>query len=68
MNLDRKSAALWEYRDIVLPRGVSRVAAKDLLVEQAETAQWELARTRIMIDGRRSIRLRRRIIRAQRTA
>lgn len=61
-------ASLWEYRDVVLPRGVSKVAAKDLFVEQAETGNWELARMAILWDGRRKAKLRRRIMRVQRTA
>ena len=61
-------ASSWEYRDVVLPRGVNKVQAKELLVEQAETAHWELARLRILWDGRRHVQLRRRIIRVERTA
>jgi hypothetical protein len=63
----RSRASAWEFRDVVLPRGVTKTAAKDLLVEQAERGQWELARMRLMVDGRRVVRLRRRVIRIQRT-
>jgi hypothetical protein len=61
-------SSAWEFRDVVLPRGLSKTAAKDLLVVHAEQGQWELARTRILVDGRRIVRLRRRVIRMQRTA
>lgn len=64
----RPRASAWEFRDVVLPRGVGKVAAKELLVAQAELGGWELARVRILLDGRRVVRLRRRIIRIQRTA
>jgi hypothetical protein len=64
----RVRSSAWEFRDVVLPRGISKTAAKDLLVAEAELGQWELARTRILVDGRRLVRLRRRVIRMQRTA
>jgi hypothetical protein len=64
----RLRTSAWEFRDVVLPRGLSKTAAKDLLVAHAEQGQWELARTRILMDGRRLVRLRRRVIRMQRTA
>jgi hypothetical protein len=64
----RSRSSAWEFRDVVLPRGLSKNAAKDLLVVHAEQGQWELARTRILVDGRRLVRLRRRVIRMQRTA
>ena len=61
-------ASSWEYRDVILPRGTTKVAAKELLVEQAEIGNWELARLAILWDGRRTVRLRRRIIKVERTA
>lgn len=58
----------YEYRDMYLPRGTSRNAARRLLTEKAEYEHWELARLRLYPDGSRRVRLRRRIIRAVRTA
>lgn len=53
----------YEFRDIYVPRGVSRTAATRLLTEHAEYGHWELARLRLYPDGSRRVRLRRRIIR-----
>lgn len=57
----------WEFRTLRYERDLSRSAVTSLLVEQAEHGGWELARTRIGVDGIRSIVLRRKIIRATRT-
>jgi hypothetical protein len=61
-------ASTWEYREIVLPRGTKRDAARAALVELAEHGSWELARLVLYPDGRRRVWLRRRVIRALRTA
>lgn len=53
----------YEFRDVYVPRGVSRKAATQLLTEHAEYGHWELARVRLYPDGSRRVRLRRRIIR-----
>lgn len=58
----------WEYRELSLPRGMSRETTRVLLTEYAEHGSWELARLRMWPDGRRRVWLRRRIIRAVRTA
>ncbi|MDA3022212.1 MAG: DUF5703 family protein [Actinomycetota bacterium] len=65
-----RSAALttWEFREIALSRETSRESARQLLTSAAETDHWELASSRIFPDGRRSVRLRRKVIRAARTA
>lgn len=57
----------WEYERFSLPRGVSRSAALRLLVDRAEHGHWELERVRLYPDGRRSVVLRRRIIRVRST-
>lgn len=57
----------WEFRTLRYERALSRGAVTSLLVEQAESGGWELARTRIAPDGTRSVVLRRKIIRATRT-
>jgi hypothetical protein len=61
--------AMAEYTYLVLrlPRGTTRDAARQLLTEHAEIGGWELDRLRLYPDGRRHIRLRRRIIRQTRT-
>ncbi|CAL9379382.1 DUF5703 family protein [Streptomyces fenghuangensis] len=53
----------YEFRDVYVPRGVSRKAATRLLTEHAEYGHWELDRLRLNSDGSRQVRLRRRIIR-----
>jgi len=58
----------YETRELVLPRGTSRGVARRLLTDQAEYGGWELARLRVLPDGTRRVWLRRRIIRAVRTA
>jgi hypothetical protein len=63
----RRRTATWEYREMSLPRGISREAARQLLTGVAETDHWELDRLRINQDGRRLIVLRRRVYRMVRT-
>lgn len=58
----------YETRELVLPRGTTRGAARQLLTDHAEYGGWELARLRLYADGTRRVWLRRRIIRAVRTA
>ena len=58
----------YETRELVLPRGTSRGAARRLLTDHAEYGGWELSRLRLLPDGTRRVWLRRRIIRVQRTA
>ena len=60
--------AEYETREMLLPRGTSRGAARQLLTEQAEYGGWELARLCMFPDGTRRVWLRRRIIRVARTA
>lgn len=58
----------WEFKSLRYERELSRGAVTRLLVELAEHGGWELARTRIAPDGTRSVVVRRKIIRAVRTA
>ena len=58
----------YEYQQVNLPRTVSRNVATRLFTEQAEYGHWELARVRVYPDGTRRAWLRRRVIRARRTA
>ena len=58
----------WEFERLVVPRDLSRSAVTRMLVERAEHGGWELDRVRIGEDGTRRVVLRRKIIRAVRTA
>ncbi len=60
--------ASYEYRELSLPRGTSRDAARTVLTEYAEYGKWELARLRLYPDGRRRVWLRRKVMRVARTA
>ncbi|GAB2786223.1 MULTISPECIES: DUF5703 family protein [Streptomyces] len=53
----------YEFVDVYVPRGVSRKEAARLLTDHAEYGHWELDRLRLLRDGSRKVRLRRRIIR-----
>lgn len=57
-----------EYCTLTLARGTSRNAMRQLLVEHAEKGRWTLDRVRIYPDGRKVVRMRRRIIKMIRTA
>lgn len=61
-------ATSYEYREVSLPRGTSRDAARVALTDFAEYGKWELARLRLYPDGRRRVWLRRRVMRVARTA
>ena len=58
----------WEFDKVTFSREFSRNVVTKLLVERAEHGGWELDRVRIAADGTRRVILRRRIIRAVRTA
>jgi uncharacterized protein DUF5703 len=58
----------YEFQHLYLPRGTSRGAATRLLTDHAEYGHWELQRLRLAADGSRRVTLRRRVIRAVRTA
>ena len=58
----------WEFDSVTFPRDFSRNVVTKLLVERAEHGGWILDRVRIGPDGRRKVVLRRKIIRAVRTA
>ncbi len=64
----QRRSSTWEYREFALPRGTTREATRMLLTGAAETEHWELDRARIFPDGRRVVRLRRRVYRVMRTA
>jgi len=58
----------YEFEKLIISREFSRNFVTRLLVERAEHGGWELDRVRITADGTRRVVLRRRIIRAVRTA
>lgn len=58
----------WEFDKVTFSRDFPRNVVTKLLVERAEHGGWELDRVRITADGTRRVVLRRRIIRAVRTA
>lgn len=58
----------WEFEQVTFGEEWSRNQVTTLLVERAEHGGWELHRTQITPDGRRRVVLRRKIIRALRTA
>jgi hypothetical protein len=58
----------WEFDSVTFPRDLSRNVVRRLLVERAEEGGWVLDRVRIGHDGKRRVILRRKIIRAVRTA
>lgn len=58
----------YEYRELLIPRDVSRSAVVRLLTEHAEYGKWEMARLRLSPTGIRRVRLRRRMMRVARTA
>ena len=58
----------WEFDTVTYDRDFSRNVVTRLLVERAEHGGWELDRVRIGADGVRRVVLRRRIIKAVRTA
>ena len=58
----------WEFDRVTFSREFPRNVVTKLLVERAEHGGWELDRVRIGADGTRRVILRRKIIRAVRTA
>lgn len=57
----------YEFRRLSLPSGQSRHAVCRLLTDAAEYQGWELARLRKDRQGRRTVTLRRKIIRMRAT-
>ncbi len=60
--------ATWEFKEMRFPRDAKRSDVKAYLTVMAEIERWEIDRVRISQDGRRTVRLRRKIYRMQRTA
>jgi hypothetical protein len=55
--------SVWEFRELSFSRESGLEETRELLTFKAERGRWELDRTRIYRDGRKKIRLRRKIIR-----
>jgi hypothetical protein len=69
--LDRRPprpGVVWEFDKVSFSREYPRSVVTKLLVDRAEYGGWELDRVRIAADGTRRVVLRRKIIRAVRTA
>jgi hypothetical protein len=58
----------WEFDKVYFSREFPRNVVTRVLVDRAEHGGWELDRVRIGADGTRRVVLRRKIIRAVRTA
>ena len=58
----------WEFERLTIARDFSRNVVTKMLVDRAEHGGWELDRVQIGTDGIRRVILRRKIIRAVRTA
>lgn len=63
-----RSGVEWEFDRVSFPGELSRNVVTRLLVDRAEHGGWELDCVRITADGTRRVVLRRKIIRAVRTA
>ena len=63
-----RSPVEWQFERVTFDRSFSRNTVTKLLVERAEHGGWELDRVQIGPDGKRRVVLRRKIIRAVRTA
>jgi len=67
-NLSGTRRVEWEFHKVSFDREFPRTVVTKLLVERAEHGGWELDRVRIGSDGVRRVILRRKIIKAVRTA
>ena len=59
---------VWEYRDYRFSRDVARGEIKALLTSLAEVERWELDYVRLTNDGRRFVRVRRKVFLLRRSA
>ncbi len=58
----------WEFKEVSIPRDTPREEVRQMLTASLERGTWELDQSRIFRDGRRRVRLRRRVYRMVRTA
>lgn len=59
----QRAEPIWEFREIVFSRNSDREETRQLLTFKAERGRWELDQTRIFRDGRKKVRLRRKVYR-----
>ena len=59
----QRAEPIWEFREIDFSRNSDREETRQLLTFKAERGRWELDQTRIFRDGRKKVRLRRRVYR-----
>jgi hypothetical protein len=55
----------WEFWEILFSRDSDREETRDFLTFKADRGRWELDRTRIYRDGRKRVRLRRKVYRIE---
>jgi hypothetical protein len=58
-----RAEPVWEFREISFARDSDREETRQLLTLTAERGRWELDQTRIFRDGRKKVRLRRKVYR-----
>jgi hypothetical protein len=58
-----RTEPIWEFREIYFSRDSDREEPRQLLTYKAERGRWELDQTRIFRDGRKKVRLRRKVYR-----
>ena len=61
----QRAEPIWEFREIDFSRNSDREETRQLLTFKAEWGRWELDQTRIFRDGRKKVRLRRRVYRVK---
>ena len=55
----------WEFREVFFSRDSDREETRQFLTFKADRGRWELDRTKIYRDGRKKIRLRRKVYRVE---
>jgi len=55
----------WEFREINFSRDSDREETRQFLTFKADRGRWEIDRTRIYRDGRKKVRLRRKVYRVE---
>ena len=55
----------WGFREIFFSRDSDREETRQFLTFKADRGRWELDRTKIYRDGRKKIRLRRKVYRVE---
>ncbi len=58
-----RTQPVWEFRELHFSRDADREETRELLTFKAERGRWELDQTRIFRDGRKKVRLRRKVYR-----